>query len=344
MVRTARAPANNWGPSFAVIFDQALVPAHKQLVADPTDRGGKVEFVTTYHLVIEATLGLTAFEFITRYLNDNQLLAGFVDGYSHIHHDEQRHIGYGVWFLREAAAHDETMAERIRAKLIELLPAVATALAPPDSEDADWEALGATGDEVRKYALDGLTRRLNIMGVPLTNEWRSASPAFIHDGLARKAAHRVAWLELRAVATQQVVLRARLFLCLRMWCTPMASAPALTNITLVTSAALLAYVASAILIAWGSAHLAPTRTVAASFGTISADNRRILVMERMAEGITHISIGLLVILATHCGRRRPNDAARLRRLGRGPRGARRPHCRDRSPHTRDLVSHLARSS
>jgi ribonucleoside-diphosphate reductase beta chain len=125
------------GPSFAVIFDHALVSAHERLVADPTDRGAKVEFVTTYHLVIEATLGLTAFEFITRYLNNNQLLAGFVDGYSHIHHDEQRHIGYGVWLLREAAAHDETMAERIRAKLIELLPAVATALAPPDSDDAD---------------------------------------------------------------------------------------------------------------------------------------------------------------------------------------------------------------
>jgi ribonucleoside-diphosphate reductase beta chain len=103
-------------------------------------------------------------------LNDNQLLPGFVDGYSHIHHDEQRHIGYGVWFLREAAAHDETMAERIRAKLLELLPAVATALAPPDSQDADWEALGVTGDEVRKYALDGLTRRLNLIGVPLTKE------------------------------------------------------------------------------------------------------------------------------------------------------------------------------
>jgi len=59
-----------------------------------------------------------------------------------------------------------------------------------------------------------------------------------------------------------------------------------------------AYAASAILIAWGTAHLVPTRAVAASFGGISLDNRRILVMEWMAEGITHISIGLLVILAT----------------------------------------------
>ena len=32
------------------------------------------------------------------------------------------------------------------------------------------EALGVAGDEVRKYALDGLTRRLAVIGVPLTNE------------------------------------------------------------------------------------------------------------------------------------------------------------------------------
>jgi hypothetical protein len=36
--------------------------------------------------------------------------------------------------------------------------------------------------------------------------------------------------------------------------------------------------------------------VADSFGEISADNRRILVMEWVAEGVTHISIGGLVIL------------------------------------------------
>jgi ribonucleoside-diphosphate reductase beta chain len=157
------------GPSFAVIFDQALVEAHERLAANATDAGAKVDFVTTYHLVIEATLGLTAFEFITRYLKDNKLLPGFVDGYSQIHHDEQRHIGYGIWFLREAA-RDPELANRIRSKLHELLPAVATALTPPDQEDTDWEALGATSDEIRQFALDGLTRRLTIIGVPLTGQ------------------------------------------------------------------------------------------------------------------------------------------------------------------------------
>ncbi|HLY50130.1 MAG TPA: ribonucleotide-diphosphate reductase subunit beta [Solirubrobacteraceae bacterium] len=155
------------GPSFAVIFDQALVEAHERLAVNPSDLGAKVDFVTTYHLVIEATLGLTAFEFITRYLRTNELLPGFVEGYSRIHHDEQRHIGYGIWFLRRAAG-DAGLAERIRAKLHELLPAVANALAPPDQESTDWEALGATSEEIRQFALDGLTRRLNIIGVPLT--------------------------------------------------------------------------------------------------------------------------------------------------------------------------------
>jgi ribonucleoside-diphosphate reductase beta chain len=154
------------GPSFAIIFVRALVEAHQRLVANPAERAAKVDFVTTYHLVIEATLGLTAFEFITRYLSGNDLLPGFVDGYNRIHHDEQRHIGYGIWYLRQAA-ESAGMADRIRSQLRELLPAVAGALAPPDQEDADWEALGATSDEIREFALDGLTRRLTIIGVPL---------------------------------------------------------------------------------------------------------------------------------------------------------------------------------
>ena len=153
------------GEPFAAIFDQALVSAHERLVADPGDREAKVAFVTTYHLIIESTLGLTAFEFITRRLRQSGSLPGFVSGYGRIHHDEQRHIAYGVWFLREAAA-DAALAERIRATLRELLPAAAAALAPPGEGD-DFEALGASGEEVRRFALGGLTRRLKVVGVPL---------------------------------------------------------------------------------------------------------------------------------------------------------------------------------
>jgi len=64
------------------------------------------------------------------------------------------------------------------------------------------------------------------------------------------------------------------------------------------ASAVLGYLASAVLIGWGTAHLAPTRAVAASFGAITPDNRRILIMEWVAEGTTHISLGTLIVLTT----------------------------------------------
>jgi ribonucleoside-diphosphate reductase beta chain len=154
-------------PSFAAIFDEALVHAHTRLTAEPANAAAKVEFVTTYHVVIEGTLGLTAFNFITRYLEQSEQLAGFVECYSKIHHDEQRHIAYGTWFLREAVRAEAALAENVRGTLRSLLPAAAQALTPPDRDDTDWEALGASSDEIREFAMSGLSRRLKIVGVPL---------------------------------------------------------------------------------------------------------------------------------------------------------------------------------
>jgi ribonucleoside-diphosphate reductase beta chain len=154
-------------PAFATVFDERLVQAHERLVANPGDPAAKVAFVTTYHLVIESTLGLTAFRFITRYLEAEGLLPGFVAGYNRIHHDEQRHIGYGVWYLREAVARDPALADEVRATLAALLPAVADSLTPPDRDGTDWDALGASAQEIREFALGGLTRRLKIVGVEL---------------------------------------------------------------------------------------------------------------------------------------------------------------------------------
>lgn len=154
--------------AFRTIFDEALVGAHERLSANPRDPAAKVEFVTTYHMVIEGTLGVTAFHFITRYLEREGLLPGFVAGYSAIAADEQRHLAYGTWFLRDAVAGQPALGDRVRDALRRLLPAVATSLTPPDREGTDWEALGASSEEIREFALNGLSRRLNIVGVPLS--------------------------------------------------------------------------------------------------------------------------------------------------------------------------------
>jgi ribonucleoside-diphosphate reductase beta chain len=155
-------------PSFRAIFDGALVEAHERLVESPADAAAKVRFVTLYHQVLEGTLGLTSFNFVSGYFEREGLLPGFVAGYSKIHHDEQRHIGYGTWYLRQAVADDPSLGDVVRATLRELLPLVAESLTPPDREGSDWDALGVSAEEIREFALGGLTRRLGIVGVPLS--------------------------------------------------------------------------------------------------------------------------------------------------------------------------------
>ena len=150
--------------AFRQIFDVALVEAHERLVAAPADLAAKVRFITIYHLVLEGALGLTSFRFITEFLAREELLPGFVEGYSKIHHDETRHIGYGVWFLRETVRERPDQADVIRGALGDLLPFVADALELPGDGDAS-ALLGVSEDELRRFALDGMTRRLGIIGV-----------------------------------------------------------------------------------------------------------------------------------------------------------------------------------
>lgn len=151
--------------AFRQIFDVALVQAHDRLVAAPADLDAKVRFVTIYHQILEGTLGLTTFHFATEFLRREDLLPGFVKGYAHIHHDETRHIGYGVWFLRETVREHPEAAAAVRGTLRDLLPAVAESLRPPG--DGASNALGVTEEDLRTFALGGLTRRLKIIGVPI---------------------------------------------------------------------------------------------------------------------------------------------------------------------------------
>jgi ribonucleoside-diphosphate reductase beta chain len=153
--------------SFRQIFDVALMDAHLKLMANPSDLAAKVRFVTLYHLVIESTLGLTTFKFVTDYLNDKGLLPGFVEGYSKIHHDETRHIGYGVWFLRETVRERPELADAVRETLQGQLPAVAESLKPPGEGNGSAAQLGVTQQEIREFALGGLARRLELIGIPL---------------------------------------------------------------------------------------------------------------------------------------------------------------------------------
>ncbi|MGD0352092.1 MAG: hypothetical protein ABSB38_01120 [Dehalococcoidia bacterium] len=62
--------------------------------------------------------------------------------------------------------------------------------------------------------------------------------------------------------------------------------------------AILLYVGAGLITLWGIAHIIPTKSVVNGFGQISKDNRRIITMEWIAEGLTLCFIGLLVLLVT----------------------------------------------
>jgi hypothetical protein len=65
--------------------------------------------------------------------------------------------------------------------------------------------------------------------------------------------------------------------------------------------AILLYVGAGLITLWGIAHIIPTKAVVNGFGQISRDNKRIITMEWIAEGLTLCFIGLLVLFVTLWG-------------------------------------------
>ena len=64
------------------------------------------------------------------------------------------------------------------------------------------------------------------------------------------------------------------------------------------SGEILIYIGAALPFLWGVSHLFPTRSVVRGFGDISPDNRHIIKMEWIIEGVALIFIGILVSLVT----------------------------------------------
>jgi len=153
--------------AFVKLFDEELVQAGQKLIADPGSIEAKVEFVTAYHMVIEGTLALTGQWTITEYLEENDLLPGFVDGFRKVARDEHRHVAYGTWFLKEKCRDDADLAALMRAKLVDLLPVASGVLVPKGADPNDWEMLGYTSAQVNEFAFNALSRRLKAIGVPL---------------------------------------------------------------------------------------------------------------------------------------------------------------------------------
>jgi ribonucleoside-diphosphate reductase beta chain len=162
---------------FKVLFDDVLVDANQRLLRDPADMEAKVDFVTTYHMVIEGTLALTGQDTLTRVFERDGILPGFLEGFRRISQDEHRHVAYGTWFLQQKAK-DPALRRRIQARLQELIPLAAGVLTPRGyAVGESYEVLGVSSDEVHGFAFQALTRRLKVIGVALAPAEEEAVPA-----------------------------------------------------------------------------------------------------------------------------------------------------------------------
>src|SRR3954451_10311230 len=164
-------------PAFLELFDGHLVDAQERLLVNPGDIEAKVDFVTTYHMIIEGTLALTGQFFLTDFCEQRNILPGFTDGFRKISQDEHRHVAYGTWFLQQKARQDPAFARRIQATLQRLIPIAAGVLTPKGfAVGEEYEILGVRSDEVHGFAFQALTRRLKVIGVSLAPAEPEATP------------------------------------------------------------------------------------------------------------------------------------------------------------------------
>jgi ribonucleoside-diphosphate reductase beta chain len=153
--------------AFVELFDVRLVRAAERLIADPSDIEAKVDFVTTYHMVIEGTLALTGQHFMLMTYERENLMPGFQEGFGNIARDEHRHVAYGTWYLQQKCA-DPALRAQVQETLNELLPIAAGVLVPKGFQlGDDYEFFGYSSQEQAEFAYSALSRRLKVIGVPL---------------------------------------------------------------------------------------------------------------------------------------------------------------------------------
>jgi ribonucleoside-diphosphate reductase beta chain len=153
--------------AYRVLFDEHLVEVNRALIENPRDIEAKVDYVTTYHMVIEGTLALSGQWFQTEYMEQQGILPGHLEGFRNISRDEHRHVAYGTWFLQQKCK-DPALARRAQDQLAATLPAAAGVLVPPGyTLGEDYTYMGFTAQQMNEYAYTALSRRLKVIGLGL---------------------------------------------------------------------------------------------------------------------------------------------------------------------------------
>jgi ribonucleoside-diphosphate reductase beta chain len=165
-VEGARARCNS---AHSELFDRRLMHSMNRLRTNPGDVEAKIEAVTIYHLVLEGMMGLTAQHFLLDYFEKKAICPGAVQGLRYVKQDEHRHVAYGTWYLRRKCREKDRYGLMVQTILMELLPLAASVLIQGEAAGVcdgldPLEFLGYPGAELSYYALNGLSRRMKVIG------------------------------------------------------------------------------------------------------------------------------------------------------------------------------------
>ncbi|HEX2128394.1 MAG TPA: ribonucleotide-diphosphate reductase subunit beta [Solirubrobacterales bacterium] len=148
------------------MFDGILHEAAERLRKDPSDFPALVRGVTTYMVVIEGMLALTAARFMIKSLKERGWFPGFVQGFTAVNRDESRHVGFGVKFLADAIKADKANAQIVIDTLKETLPVAPMVFVPPWVDDPyNFDTPFYHSSEIFEYATKSLSKKLAAMGL-----------------------------------------------------------------------------------------------------------------------------------------------------------------------------------
>jgi Ribonucleotide reductase, small chain/SCP-2 sterol transfer family len=123
--------------------------------------------VALYHCVIEATVAQTGQHFISRYLDDRDLLPGFREGMENVAADEQRHIAFGVKLLSDLRRQDPEVPSAVADIIREVAPWTMAVIVPPGWDERYYESFGASFVDLGEEGFISLDTKLRSAGMPM---------------------------------------------------------------------------------------------------------------------------------------------------------------------------------
>ncbi|GER82583.1 hypothetical protein KTAU_12200 [Thermogemmatispora aurantia] len=148
------------------ILMEGLVEIGQRIQAQPEKLEHLVEGVTLYHIITEGTLALAGQRSM---LNRNKRMGwypGFQQGFNAIARDESRHVLFGVRFLRDMVQEDARYAEVIRDTIQKWMPQIHDILYLSDFQRALLSSFGEDPDELLRFGMNSLRKKLKVIGVP----------------------------------------------------------------------------------------------------------------------------------------------------------------------------------